>query len=173
MFTRLQLGGHSDYQSRDKHNEIHLQEIQAGSIMLNDLRSHQNARLKNAIQTRIQKNDDDDEAELLNQRSIQVSALAASAQQQQNNEPIDDVPLKEIKQLQLGGHPDYQSRDKHNEIHRQEKNDDDDKAELLNQQPIQVSALAASAQQQQNNEPIDDVPLKEIKQFYIRFEERF
>ncbi|CAF1318346.1 unnamed protein product [Rotaria sp. Silwood1] len=75
--------------------------------------------------------------------------------------------------LQLGGHPDYQSRDKHNEIHRQEKNDDDDKAELLNQQPIQVSALAASAQQQQNNEPIDDVPLKEIKQFYIRFEERF
>ncbi|CAF3757457.1 unnamed protein product, partial [Rotaria sp. Silwood1] len=46
-------------------------------------------------------------------------------------------------------------------------NDDDDKAELLNQQPIQVSALAASAQQQQNNEPIDDVSLKEIKQFYI------
>ncbi|CAF5013739.1 unnamed protein product [Rotaria sp. Silwood1] len=53
------------------------------------------------------------------------------------------------------------------------KNDDDDEAELLNQRSIQVSALAASAQQQQNNEPIDDVPLKEIKQFYIRFEERF
>ncbi|CAF4854219.1 unnamed protein product [Rotaria sp. Silwood1] len=55
----------------------------------------------------------------------------------------------------------------------QQENDDDDEAELLNQRSIQVSALAASAQQQQNNEPIDDVPLKEIKQFYIRLGKQF
>ncbi|CAF1349846.1 unnamed protein product [Rotaria sp. Silwood1] len=54
-----------------------------------------------------------------------------------------------------------------------QENDDDDEAELLNQRSIQVSALAASAQQQQNNEPIDDVPLKEIKQFYIRLGKQF
>ncbi|CAF5103762.1 unnamed protein product, partial [Rotaria sp. Silwood1] len=44
---RIKVGAkksdHPDYQSRDKHNEIHLQEIQAGSIMLNNLLSHQNA----------------------------------------------------------------------------------------------------------------------------------
>ncbi|CAF1212894.1 unnamed protein product [Rotaria sp. Silwood1] len=53
MFIKLELGGHPDYQLRDEHYEIHLQEIQVAS-MLSDLRSHQNARLENAIQTQIQ-----------------------------------------------------------------------------------------------------------------------
>ncbi|CAF4274501.1 unnamed protein product, partial [Rotaria magnacalcarata] len=49
----LELAGHPDYQLRDESYDIRLQQIQTGS-MLNDLRSHQNARLDNAIQVRIQ-----------------------------------------------------------------------------------------------------------------------
>ncbi|CAF5174387.1 unnamed protein product, partial [Rotaria magnacalcarata] len=53
ILTKLELAGHPDYQLRDESYDIRLQQIQTGS-MLNDLRSHQNARLDNAIQVRIQ-----------------------------------------------------------------------------------------------------------------------
>ncbi|CAF4674327.1 unnamed protein product, partial [Rotaria sp. Silwood2] len=53
IFTKLELAGHPDYQLRDEHYEIHLQQTNAGSI-LNDLRSHQNASLENAIHIQIQ-----------------------------------------------------------------------------------------------------------------------
>ncbi|CAF4056542.1 unnamed protein product, partial [Rotaria sordida] len=53
IFTKLELGGHPDYQLRDEHYEIHLQGIQAG-FMLTDSRTYQNAQLDNAIHTRIQ-----------------------------------------------------------------------------------------------------------------------
>ncbi|CAF3853458.1 unnamed protein product [Rotaria sp. Silwood1] len=53
IFTKLELGGHPDYQLRDVHYEVHLQGIQASS-MLTDLRTYQNAQLDNAIYNRIQ-----------------------------------------------------------------------------------------------------------------------
>ncbi|CAF1186979.1 unnamed protein product [Didymodactylos carnosus] len=51
IFTQLELSGHPYYQLRDEHYEIHLQQTDS---MLTDLRSYQNARIENAIQTRIQ-----------------------------------------------------------------------------------------------------------------------
>ncbi|CAF3895235.1 unnamed protein product [Rotaria sp. Silwood1] len=53
IYTKLELVGHPDYQLRDENYEIHLQHIDTSS-MLTDLRHHQNARLDNAIQIRIQ-----------------------------------------------------------------------------------------------------------------------
>ncbi|CAF4698292.1 unnamed protein product, partial [Rotaria sp. Silwood2] len=48
MLTKLELDGHPDYQLRDKHYEIDLQEVQAG-FMSTDSQDHQNAQLENGI----------------------------------------------------------------------------------------------------------------------------
>ncbi|CAF3306286.1 unnamed protein product [Rotaria sp. Silwood2] len=48
MLTKLELGGHPDYQLLDEHYEIDLQEVQAG-FMSTDSQDHQNAQLENGI----------------------------------------------------------------------------------------------------------------------------
>ncbi|CAF2887017.1 unnamed protein product [Rotaria sp. Silwood2] len=53
MLTKLERGGHPDYQLLDEHYEIDLQEVQAGFIST-DSQDHQNAQLENGIRIRIQ-----------------------------------------------------------------------------------------------------------------------
>ncbi|CAF3814466.1 unnamed protein product, partial [Rotaria sp. Silwood1] len=53
MLNKLELDGHPDYQLRDEHYKIDLQEVQA-AFMSTDSQDHQTAQLENGIRIRIQ-----------------------------------------------------------------------------------------------------------------------